>query len=148
MPYGGGADRAAETCRQALPSGNRSFRFEPEGENTVADRSPARAVVGLQKGLTRLHVAFLESPLGSLWAPPGLRFLVLHTTGRRSGEDRATPLSFTRDGDAYILIASNGGAPRHPDWYLNLQQRPETEIVVRGQRKRVHAETVTSADRD
>jgi deazaflavin-dependent oxidoreductase (nitroreductase family) len=110
--------------------------------------SPARALVEMQKAMTRLHTRFIQSPLGSLPAPPGARFLVLHTTGRHSGQERETPLSFSKDGDSYIVIASNGGAPRHPDWYLNLQAKPETDIEVRGRKKRVRAETVTGADRD
>lgn len=110
--------------------------------------SPGRTFVELQKAMTRLHIAYLRSPLGSLPAPPGARFLILHTTGRRSGTDRATPLSFTKDGESYVLIASNGGAARHPDWYLNLEADPEADIEVRGRRKRVRAETVAGTERE
>ena len=110
--------------------------------------SPARVLVEVQKAVTRLHAKFIQSPLGSLPAPPGARFLVLHTTGRRSGEARQTPLSFTKDGDSYVVIASNGGAPRHPDWYLNLEANPEVAIELRGRRERVRAATVTGSDRD
>jgi deazaflavin-dependent oxidoreductase (nitroreductase family) len=109
---------------------------------------PARALVEMQKTMTRLHTRFIQSPLGSLPAPPGARFLVLHTVGRHSGGKRQTPLSFTKDGDSYVVIASNGGAPRHPDWYLNLQANPEVDIEVRGKTKHVRAETVTGAARD
>ncbi|HET9665342.1 MAG TPA: nitroreductase family deazaflavin-dependent oxidoreductase [Desertimonas sp.] len=75
------------------------------------------------------------------------RFLILHTTGRRSGQPRKTPLSYTKDGDTYIVIASDGGSPHHPDWYLNLQDDPEAEVDVGGHRSRVHAETVTGDER-
>src|SRR5438874_7832941 len=105
--------------------------------------SPARALVEWQKAITRLHTRFIQSPLGTLPAPPAARFIVLHTTGRHSGKERQTPLSFTKHDDSYIVIASNGGAPRHPDWYLNLQANPDAEIDVRGNKKRVRAETVT-----
>ena len=110
--------------------------------------SPTQALVEMQKAVTRVHTMFIQSPLGALWAPPGARFLVLHTTGRHSGQPRQTPLSFTKDHGSYIVIASNGGAPRHPDWYLNLQANPEADVEVRGQTKHVRAETVTGAARE
>ena len=111
--------------------------------------SPARIMVELQKAATRGHRLLLESPLGPfLSTTPMGRFLVLHTTGRRSGEPRKTPLSFTKDGDAYVVIASDGGSPRHPDWYLNLEDHPDAEVEVRGRRRPVRAETVTGAERD
>ena len=76
------------------------------------------------------------------------RFLVLHTTGRKSGEPRQTPLSYTKDGDAYVVIASDGGSLHDPDWYANLVQDPDVEIEVGGRRRPARAETVTGPDRD
>jgi deazaflavin-dependent oxidoreductase (nitroreductase family) len=106
-------------------------------------------MVELQKAATRGHRLLLQSPLGPLLSStPMGRFLVLHTTGRRSGEPRQTPLSYTKDGDAYVVIASDGGSPHHPDWYLNLVDDPDVEIDVGGRRRPVLAETVTGADRD
>jgi hypothetical protein len=46
------------------------------------------------------------------------RLLLLTTTGRRSGQPRTTPMMFHRDGDRVLVVASNIGAPRHPDWYF------------------------------
>ena len=111
--------------------------------------SSARLRVEFQKAVTRGHRLLLQSPLGPLLstAPIG-RFLVLHTTGRRSGEPRQTPLSYTRDGDAFVVIASDGGSPRDPDWYLNLKEHPEAEVEISGRRRSVRAETVTGAERD
>jgi F420H(2)-dependent quinone reductase len=111
--------------------------------------SPARMMVELQKAVTRGHRMLLQSPLGLfLSATPFGRFLILQTTGRRSGEPRETPLSYTRDGDAYVVIASDGGSPRHPDWYLNLEDNPDAEVEVGGRRRPVRAETVTGEERD
>jgi deazaflavin-dependent oxidoreductase (nitroreductase family) len=111
--------------------------------------SPARIMVELQKAATRGHRMLLQSPLGPLLSTtPFGRMLVLHTTGRRSGQRRETPLSYTMDGEAYVVIASDGGSPHDPDWYLNLQADPDVEVDVRGQRRRVHAETVAGAERD
>jgi deazaflavin-dependent oxidoreductase (nitroreductase family) len=58
------------------------------------------------------------------------RLLLLTTTGRRTGEPRTTPMMFHRDGDRVLVIASNIGAPRHPDWYLNLVAHPEATVEV------------------
>ena len=111
--------------------------------------SPARLMVACQKAVTRGHRLLLQSPFGPLLsATPMGRFLVLHTTGRRSGTPRQTPLSYTRDGDAFVVIASDGGSPRDPDWYLNLKDHPEVEVEIGGRRRPVRAETVTGAERD
>jgi deazaflavin-dependent oxidoreductase (nitroreductase family) len=58
------------------------------------------------------------------------RLALLTTTGRRSGEPRTTPMMFHRDGDRVLVIASNIGAPRHPDWYLNLAADPAVTVEV------------------
>jgi deazaflavin-dependent oxidoreductase (nitroreductase family) len=111
--------------------------------------SPARVMVELQKAATRGHRLLLQSPLGPMLSrTPMGRFLVLHTTGRKSGEPRQTPLSYTKDGDAYVVIASDGGSPHHPDWYANLVHDPDVEIEVGGRRRPAWAETVTGPDRD
>ena len=111
--------------------------------------SPARIMVELQKAATRGHRLLLQSPLGPLVSTtPFGRFLILHTTGRRSGQPRTTPLSYTKDGDSYIVIASDGGSPHHPDWYLNLQDDPDAEVDVGGRRSHVHAEIITGEERD
>jgi deazaflavin-dependent oxidoreductase (nitroreductase family) len=60
----------------------------------------------------------------------GEHLLILTTTGRKSGIKRDTPLFFFRDGDDYIIIASAGGAPKHPTWWLNLQSSPEAKIQI------------------
>ncbi len=62
----------------------------------------------------------------------GAKVLLLTTTGRTSGEQRTTPLIHGVDGDRWIVIASKGGAPDHPAWYLNLQAEPRIEIQVEG----------------
>jgi deazaflavin-dependent oxidoreductase (nitroreductase family) len=54
----------------------------------------------------------------------GRRLILLTTTGARSGQPRTAPLAFTRDGDRYVVIASKGGSPSHPDWYHNLVRNP------------------------
>jgi len=56
--------------------------------------------------------------------------LLLTTTGRRSGKARTTPLTFFRDGTDLVVIASNGGADRPPDWSLNLQETPRAVVRI------------------
>ena len=60
----------------------------------------------------------------------GTTILLLTTTGRTSGEPRTTPLIHVVDGDRWVVIASKGGAPDHPDWYKNLEADPEATIEV------------------
>ncbi len=62
--------------------------------------------------------------------------LVLKTIGRRSGEPQAAPLTYGLYGREWVIIASKGGAPDHPGWYLNLQSAPSCEMQVATQRFR------------
>ncbi|MEH0933701.1 nitroreductase family deazaflavin-dependent oxidoreductase [Micromonospora psammae] len=66
---------------------------------------------------------------GHEWRP-GVFTLLLTTRGRKSGKLRRTALIYGRDGDAYLLVGSQGGAPQHPAWYLNLLAHPEVEVQV------------------
>ncbi len=66
---------------------------------------------------------------GHEWRP-GVPTLLLTTRGRRSGRLRRTALIYGRDGDRYLIVASLGGAPRHPAWYLNLVADPEVRVQV------------------
>ena len=54
--------------------------------------------------------------------------LLLTTRGRKSGKLRRTPLIYGRDGDRYLLVASNGGCTEHPAWYLNVVAHPESRF--------------------
>jgi deazaflavin-dependent oxidoreductase (nitroreductase family) len=58
------------------------------------------------------------------------RLLLLTTVGRVSGQRRTTPMMFHGDGDRLLVMASNVGAPRHPDWYLNLVANPRVTVEV------------------
>ena len=75
---------------------------------------------------------------GHLWR--GAPTLLLTTTGRTSGEPRTLPLIYGRSGDAYLIVASKGGADAPPAWYLNIQENPDdVEIQVKGDRFKVRA---------
>jgi deazaflavin-dependent oxidoreductase (nitroreductase family) len=77
----------------------------------------------------------------------GYRALLLTTVGRRSGVRRRTALYYGRDGDDYLLVASRGGDPNHPSWYLNLDANPEVELQVDGEVFTGLARTVEGAER-
>jgi deazaflavin-dependent oxidoreductase (nitroreductase family) len=77
----------------------------------------------------------------------GTQTLLLTTTGRRSGRQRQLPLIYGRHGDDYLVVASRGGAPKHPGWYLNLDASPEVEIQVKGDKMRAHARTATPEEK-
>src|SRR5581483_10261445 len=69
----------------------------------------------------------------------GTTILLLSTKGRVSGQERTTPLIHRTDGERWVVVASKGGAPEHPDWYKNLQSDPEATIQVKGERIPVRA---------
>jgi deazaflavin-dependent oxidoreductase (nitroreductase family) len=68
----------------------------------------------------------------------GTQTLLLTTKGRKSGEERTTPLIYGRSGDDYLIVASKGGADQPPAWYLNLSANPDdVEIQVKADRFKV-----------
>ncbi|HLM37941.1 MAG TPA: nitroreductase family deazaflavin-dependent oxidoreductase [Gaiellaceae bacterium] len=77
----------------------------------------------------------------------GMPVLLLTTTGRRSGKPRTTPLTFFRDGADLIVIASNGGADRPPDWSLNLQQNPLAVVKIGKKKLTVQARLGSAEER-
>ena len=62
----------------------------------------------------------------------GRQVLVLTTTGAQSKEKREAPLVYSRDGDDIVIVASMGGAPKHPSWYHNIVVNPRVTIEVNG----------------
>ncbi|MEU1887154.1 nitroreductase family deazaflavin-dependent oxidoreductase [Micromonospora rifamycinica] len=83
---------------------------------------------------------------GHEWQP-GVFTLLLTTRGRRSGKLRRTALIYGRDGEDYLVVASQGGAPQHPSWYLNLLDDPEAEVQVGAETFAVRARTAEPAER-
>lgn len=83
--------------------------------------------------------------VGYLWN--GATALLLTSTGRKSGEPRTSALIFARDGDDYLVVASMGGAPQHPQWYLNLTANPDAEIQVKGDHIPVTARTASDDEK-
>jgi deazaflavin-dependent oxidoreductase (nitroreductase family) len=94
------------------------------------------------------HVrAYQESggEVGYLWN--GVPTLLLTTTGRHSGQPRTTPLIFAPDADDYLVVASMGGAPDHPQWYRNLLANPKAQIQVKADVFPVTARTASPEEK-
>jgi deazaflavin-dependent oxidoreductase (nitroreductase family) len=89
------------------------------------------------------HVALYRLLGGRL---VGRGILILTTTGRKSGRKRSTPLFFAHDGEAWVIIASNGGEDRYPGWWYNVQARPDVEIEVGRERVSCRIEAASAAD--
>lgn len=80
---------------------------------------------------------------------PGMpNSLLLHTVGAKTGAARTTTLTYARDGDNYLIVASNGGSPRSPGWYHNLRAQPEVQVNVGPRRFGARAEVVGPDDPD
>ncbi len=83
---------------------------------------------------------------GHEWRP-GVPSLLLTTTGRRTGQRRRTALIYGRDGDDYLVVASRGGAPEHPAWFLNLEADGAVEVQVMESVFAARAEVVAGEER-
>lgn len=101
-----------------------------------------RIVGGVHTGLYRLTGGKLGGKLGKV------PMLLLTTTGRKSGQSRTQPLSYTRAGDGYAVIASKGGAATHPLWYLNLRADPLAEVTVGAETRKVRARDAEGEERE
>jgi deazaflavin-dependent oxidoreductase (nitroreductase family) len=78
----------------------------------------------------------------------GTTILLLTTKGRKTGEERTTPLIHRAEDDGYVVVASKGGAPDHPGWYKNLEANPDAKIQVKDQEIPVKAITTEGDERE
>jgi deazaflavin-dependent oxidoreductase (nitroreductase family) len=98
--------------------------------------------------LLAVHQWLYEQSDGRIGASLGGRpMLLLRTVGRRTRQPRTAALLYVRDGDAYVVVASKGGAPRHPGWFHNLTARPNVEIQVGRERIPVRARVAAGKER-
>ena len=86
-----------------------------------------------------------DGEVGYLWN--GVPTLLLTSTGRRTGEARTSALIFARNGDDYLVVASMGGWPTHPQWYLNVTANARAEIQVKGEHLAVEVRTATPEEK-
>jgi deazaflavin-dependent oxidoreductase (nitroreductase family) len=78
----------------------------------------------------------------------GTTTLLLTTRGRKSGKEYTTPLIYTFDGDDPVVVASQGGTPEHPDWYLNLVANPHVDVQIKGDKFHAHPRTAEGEERE
>jgi deazaflavin-dependent oxidoreductase (nitroreductase family) len=90
------------------------------------------------------HLVDFSAFGGSLETP----CLILKTTGRRSGEPKLLPLIYGEDAGRFVIVASKGGAPKDPSWFLNLEAKPEVEFQVIDKKYRGVAKVAQGAERD
>jgi deazaflavin-dependent oxidoreductase (nitroreductase family) len=96
---------------------------------------------------TRLHARLVRRTRGRLGGRAlGADVLVLCTTGRRSGKHRDAPLFFVTYGPGFAVLAANAASARPPAWWLNLQQDPDAEALVRGHKYSVRARAASGQE--
>ncbi len=78
----------------------------------------------------------------------GHPLLIMTSTGARTGESRRAILTFSRDGDDYVVAGSAGGAPTNPSWLPNVAANPDVEVEAEGRTFRARATVADGADRD
>ena len=101
------------------------------------------------RGVSKAHLAVHRVTRGrALGSVAGMPVLLLTTTGRRSGKARTTPLTFFRDGPDLVVIGSNGGADRPPDWSLNLGHTPRAVVQIGTDRFVVTARPASGPQRE
>jgi deazaflavin-dependent oxidoreductase (nitroreductase family) len=96
----------------------------------------------------RLHAWLWKLAGGKLDNAFGrLPFMMLTTTGRKTGQRRTTPVLYLQDETGLIVVASFGGNDMHPAWYLNLEQCPQAEVVVKGEHRRILARQLSPEEK-
>jgi len=78
----------------------------------------------------------------------GMRLLLLHTTGAKSGRPRVNPLAYRRDGNNLLVFGTRGGAPKHPAWYHNVRANPRVTVEVGNERFDANARVADADERD
>lgn len=73
--------------------------------------------------------------------------LLLDHVGRKSGRTFTTPLLYLLDGPNVIIVASQGGLPKNPQWYANLRAHPETQVQIKAEKRLVRARTASAEER-
>ncbi|WP_318841902.1 nitroreductase family deazaflavin-dependent oxidoreductase [Rhodococcus sp. Z13] len=115
----------------------------------------SKATVTIIKWMSRFNVAAYKATngrIGGKWRvgsafPWGIPVCLLTTTGRKTGRPRTAPLLFLEDGDKVVLVASQGGLPKHPLWFRNLQANPEVTVQIRSRVRTMRARVATDEER-
>jgi F420H(2)-dependent quinone reductase len=103
--------------------------------------------ITLQRFFMCVHIFFYQRTGGVIGGNLGRPMLLLTTIGRKSGQERITPIFYFPDGDRFVLIASNGGAPQHPQWWFNLKAHAQAKVQVGRQMIAVTAQQADGEER-
>ncbi len=87
-----------------------------------------------------------QGKVGGMFA--GMKLLLLTTKGAKSGKQTTVPVSYTKEGDRFVIVASKGGAPTNPAWYHNLIAHPDATVEVGTEKFKVRALCVTDDERE
>jgi len=103
----------------------------------------------LQQVMSSTHVFFYKLSGGRI----GGRIhkadvLLLTTTGRKTGKKRTTPLLYVRDGNRLVIIASNGGRPIDPSWWMNLKRNPIAMVQVKSLKETIYAQRAIGSEKE
>lgn len=115
----------------------------------------SKYTVDIIKWMSKTNVKLYRATggrLGGKWRvgsafPWGIPVCLLTTTGRKSGQPRVSPLLFLEDGDRVILVASQGGLPKNPMWYLNIRANPEVTIQIKSRIRTMRARVANDEER-
>jgi len=122
-------DVAAMTAEVAAPGG---------GQGPIADGVNARLIAEF-----RANKGHIAGPLAE-----AVDLLLLTVVGAKSGKERVIPLAYFDIDGRYLIIASMGGSPRNPTWYVNLRANPEVTVEIGEERFKARAVDTAGADRD
>jgi deazaflavin-dependent oxidoreductase (nitroreductase family) len=116
-------------------------RKETARQESAGLRLTIKLLVTIHRGLYRVS--------GGKWGQTffGSPILLLTTTGRKTGRSRTWPLTYLPEGEDLIVIASNGGQPNHPAWYLNLRVNPHVSVQLGGRTRTMIAQTTDGDQR-
>ena len=118
-----------------------------EGKGPTERDLSAPARLALKLG-SSAHAGVYRATGGKLFGRIGKSpILLLNTIGRKSGKKRTSPLLYVMDGEDFVVIASKGGAPTHPAWYLNLRSNPEATVEIGDREVQIKAQVVDREDK-
>ena len=77
----------------------------------------------------------------------GCETFLLTTTGAKTGKPRTAPLLYLKDGKHFVIVASNGGSPAHPAWFVNLTKTPEATVQIGRDAMKVRARQANAQEK-
>lgn len=109
----------------------------------------AAGELGTSRFFHPLHRAIYRLSHGRVFGRSmGSQVILLTVTGRKTGRARTVPIFGLAEGRSFLVVASNAGKDRHPEWYLNLRAQPDAQLQVGAENFRIRAREATPAERE